>query len=69
MAITIKSNGVALPSPTEIETGDEIIWSKGMTVTYEDLSDEDDALNVVFCFVLNDVFGEYTMTDPIAFRI
>ncbi len=27
MAITIQSNGVALPSPTEIETGDEIIWS------------------------------------------
>ena len=40
-----------------------------MTVTYEDLSDEDDALNVVFCFVLNVVFGEYTMTDPIAFKI
>ena len=49
--------------------GDEIIWSKGMTVTYEDLSDEDEALNVMFCFVLNDVFGEYTMTDPIAFKI
>ncbi|MBR0368576.1 MAG: hypothetical protein IJH86_09335 [Clostridia bacterium] len=49
--------------------GDEIIWSKDMTVTYEDLSDEDDALDVMFCFVLNDVFGEYTMTEPIAFKI
>ena len=27
MAVTIKANGVALPSPTEIETSDEIIWS------------------------------------------
>ncbi len=54
--------------------GDEIIWSKDMTVTYEDLgdadlSDGDDALSMMFCFVLNDVFGEYTMTDPIAFEI
>lgn len=49
--------------------GDEIIWSKDMTVTYEDLSDEDEPLDVMFCFVLNDVFGEYTMTDPIAFKI
>ncbi len=27
MAATIKANGVTLPSPTEIGTGEEIIWS------------------------------------------
>ena len=27
MAVTITANGVALPSPVEIQTGEEIIWS------------------------------------------
>ena len=27
MGLTIKANGVTLPSPTEISTTDEIIWS------------------------------------------
>ena len=49
--------------------GDEIIWRDGMTVTYEDLSDDDEPLEAMFCFVLNDIFGEYTMTDLIAFEI
>lgn len=49
--------------------GDEIIWRDGMTVTYEDLSDGDEPLEAMFCFVLNDIFGEYTMTDLIAFEI
>ena len=53
---------------TEFE-GDEIIWTEGMTVAYEDLSDEDETLEAVFCFVLNDVFGDYTMTDFIAFEL
>ncbi|MBR7174109.1 MAG: hypothetical protein IKD50_06750 [Clostridia bacterium] len=49
--------------------GDEIIWRDGMAVTYEDLSDGDEPLEAMFCFVLNDIFGEYTMTDLIAFEI
>ena len=49
--------------------GDEIIWRDGMTVTYENLSDGDEPLEAMFCFVLNDIFGEYTMTDLIAFEI
>ena len=53
---------------TEFE-GDEIIWRDGLTVKYEDLSDEGDPLDMMFCFVLNDVFGEYDMTDIISFEL
>ena len=50
--------------------GDEIRWQEGMTVTFEDLSDEDDEpLEAMFCFVLNDIYGDYTMTDIISFEI
>ena len=56
---------------TEFE-GDQIIWAEGMTVTYEDLGeaeDDEEPLQAMFCFILNDVFGEYTMTDPIGFDL
>lgn len=49
--------------------GDEILWEDGMTVTWQDLGDEGDALEMMFCFVLNDVFGDYDMTDVIAFEV
>ena len=50
--------------------GDEIIWHDGMAVTYEDISDDEgEALVMNFCFVLNDVFGDYTLTDPVAFEV
>ena len=51
--------------------GDAIRWREGMTVTYEDLSEEgedEEPLDALFCFVLNDIFGGYTMTDPIPFE-
>ena len=48
--------------------GDEIIWREGMTVTYEDLSGGE-AMEMMFCFVLNDVFGGYDMTDIISFEL
>ena len=51
--------------------GDPIRWREGMTVTYEDLSeesDDDEPLEALFCFVLNDIYGGYTMTDPISFE-
>ncbi len=55
--------------PEEMEfEGDEVIWKDGMTVTYEDISGGD-PLEMMFCFVLNDVFGDYTMTDLIAFEM
>ena len=49
--------------------GDEILWEEGMTVTYQDLGDEGEAQEMLFCFVLNDVFGEYNMTEAIEFEV
>ena len=52
--------------------GDQILWQEGMTVTYMDLSDdsgEEEPVTMMFCFVLNDVFGGYDMTDPISFDL
>ena len=53
---------------TEFE-GDPITWQDGMTVTYEDLSDEDEPMALLFCFVFNDIFGEDTMSEIVAFEI
>ena len=54
---------------TEFE-GDPITWQEGMTVTYEDLSDDsDEPMQMLFCFVFNDIFGESTMSDLIAFEL
>ena len=49
--------------------GMEIIWQDGMTVTYEDLSDDDDPVDMLFCFIFNDIFGEYTMSEMMAFQL
>ena len=49
--------------------GDEILWHEGLTVSYEPLGDEGEPLEMMFCFVLNDVFGEYTMTEIIPFEV
>ena len=40
-----------------------------MTVTYEDLSDEEEGMKMLFCFVFNDIVGEYTMSDMIEFEM
>ena len=53
---------------TEFE-GDKSIWEDGMTVTYEDLSDESDATEMLFCFIFNDIFGEDSMSDFISFEL
>ena len=53
---------------TELE-GEEIIWSSDMVVTYEDVTDESDPLDMMFAFVLNDIFGDYTMTDVLYFEM
>lgn len=53
---------------TEFE-GEEIIWQDGMTVTYEDLSDETEGTEMLFCFIFNDIFGEDTMSEMIAFEL
>ena len=51
--------------------GDQIIWQEGLTVTFMDLSDneEEDPLPMMFCFVLNDVFGGYNLTEIISFEL
>ena len=51
--------------------GDQIIWQEGLTVTFMDLSDneEEDPLPMMFCFVLNDVFGGYDLTEIISFEL
>ena len=49
--------------------GDKIIWEDGMTVTYEDLSDEEDPTPMLFCFVFNDIFGKDTMSEMIEFEL
>ncbi|MBQ8093183.1 MAG: hypothetical protein IJ242_06365 [Clostridia bacterium] len=53
---------------TEFE-GDKIIWRDGMTVTYEDMQDEDEPMEILFCFAFNDIFGDYTLSDMISFEL
>ena len=40
-----------------------------MTVSYEDLADEDDPMTMLFCFVFNDIFGGDSMSEMIAFEL
>ena len=49
--------------------GEAITWQEGMTVTYEDLSNEDDPTPMVFCFAFNDIFGESTLSELIEFEL
>ena len=49
--------------------GTPVTWQEGLTVTYEDLSDEEDPVQMMFCFVFNDIFGDYTMSELISFEL
>ena len=52
--------------------GDEIIWHDGMTVSYVSFGDDwddDEPLVMQFCFVINDIFGDYSMSDFVAFEM
>ena len=49
--------------------GSEIIWKDGMTVNYEDLSDDDEPVQMMFCFDIYDIFGEDTLSDIISFEV
>ena len=40
-----------------------------MTVTYEDLSDETESTEMLFCFIFNDIFGEDSMSEMISFEL
>jgi hypothetical protein len=56
------------PEESEFD-GEKIIWQEGMTVTYEDLSDAEDPMQMMFCFCFNDIFGEDTLSDIISFEL
>ena len=52
--------------------GDPITWHEGMTVSYASFggdSDDDEPMVMQFCFVLNDIFGDYTMSEFIAVEL
>ena len=49
--------------------GDPITWREGMTVTYEDLADEEEPTIMVFSFIFYDIFGEDTMSEIVSFEI
>ena len=49
--------------------GDEIIWQEGMTVTYEDLADETEGTDMIFCFIFYDIFGDDSMSEMIEFTL
>jgi len=49
--------------------GEAVTWEEGMTVTWEDLSDEGEPIEMFFCFIFNDIFGDYTMSELISFEI
>ena len=49
--------------------GDEILWKPGMTVSYASVSDEDDPVDLLFCFVFNDIYGDYSLSEMISFSI
>ena len=36
---------------------------------YEELGDGDEPMEVMFCFVFNDIFGDYTMSEFISFEV
>ena len=49
--------------------GEAIVWQDGMTVAYEDLSDDTEPAEMLFCFVFNDIFGEDSMSEFISFQL
>jgi len=49
--------------------GEEIIWQDGMTVSYEDINDSDEPVEMLFCFIFNDIFGDYTMSEFLSFEV
>ena len=55
--------------------GDEITWHEGMTVSYVSLlsedyeEDDEEPIAMMFCFVLNDIFGGFEMSDVISFEL
>ena len=53
---------------TDTYETEPFLWKKGMTVEYQSLRDAEKT-NFLFSFILNDVYGGYTVTDPIPLSI
>ena len=49
--------------------GDPITWKDGMTVVFEDIADEEEPTEMLFCFIFNDIFGEFTTSEMISFEL
>ena len=49
--------------------GDPVAWQEGMTVRYEDIADDEEPTEMVFSFVFNDIFGEYTLSELVSFEL
>lgn len=49
--------------------GDPITWKEGMTVTFEDIRDEEEPTEMLFCFVFNDIFGDFSTSEMISFEV
>ena len=54
---------------TEVYDGDSFAWADGMEVVYGSLRDESDPTVYQFEFVLNDIFGDFEISDPISFTL
>lgn len=49
--------------------GDPIQWSEDLAVVYDTLENEDDTSDYQFAFYLNDIFGDYEMSDFFPFTM
>ena len=49
--------------------GEAFRWEEGMTVNWTNMEDGEEPFEMLFCFVFNDIFGEYTMSEFVSFRL
>lgn len=49
--------------------GDPIIWREGLEVVYAPVADPEDPADYQFTFYLNDIFGDFEMSDFISFTL
>lgn len=49
--------------------GEPIIWRDDLRVTYQSLDDPDDPTDYQFAFYMNDIFGDYDMSDFFSFTM
>lgn len=54
---------------SEVYDGEPFAWTAGMEVVYGSLRDESDPTAYQFEFVLNDIFGDFEVSEPISFTL